>query len=128
MKTSEMFPSKYLSAAELNGKPRVVVIDNVVIEELGQTKDKRPVLYLQGGVKPMVLNQTNMKMISSLHGDETDDWHGRQIVLFEAMVDFRGETKAAIRVRAVRPTDAPSKAVKPKAMTEGTPFEDDVPF
>jgi len=47
----------------------------------------------------VVLNKTNAKIIASLHGNETDDWPGKKIILYATEVDFRGEIVDAIRVR-----------------------------
>jgi hypothetical protein len=42
------------------------------------------------------LNKTSAKTLASAFGDDTEDWRGREIVLFEAMVDFQGKTVATI--------------------------------
>lgn len=107
MKMSEQFPSKYLKAADLQGRQARVVMDRVEEEQVGnnQNEDPKPILYFQGKDKGMVLNKTNANNIVDAYGDETDDWHGEELVLFEAMVDFQGKTVSAIRVRAPRPSE-----------------------
>ena len=97
---SESFPSKYVKASDLKGQNVIVVIGQVTFERIGTNdKDDKPVLYFQGKSKGMVLNKTNATNIAHLYGDDTDDWAGREIVLFPAMVDFQGKTVEAIRVR-----------------------------
>ena len=98
MRTSEAFPSKYLKAADLQGKNVLAVMNFVQIERLGD--DERPVLYFQGKEKGLILNRTNAEAIAKLYGDEMNDWRGQEIVMFEAMVSFKKETVPAIRVRA----------------------------
>jgi arabinogalactan endo-1,4-beta-galactosidase len=116
MRISAAFPSKYLKAADLQGKQVKVVMSHVETETMGD--DNRPVLYFQGKEKGLVLNKTNANSISAVYGDDTDDWRGREIVLIEAMVDFQGKTMAAIRCRV--------SARKPEARV--SEIEDEIPF
>ena len=112
---SESFPSKYVKAADLKGQNVIVVIGQVTFERIGTNdKDDKPVLYFQGKSKGMVLNKTNATNIAHLYGDDTDDWAGREIVLFTAMVDYQGKTVEAIRVRGVRASDKSKGGLAPK--------------
>jgi len=100
---NEAFPSNYLKAADLQGKPRLLTMDRTEFEKIGD--DNKLVLYFKGKDKGMVLNKTNASNIANAYGDDTDDWRDQQIVLFEAMVDFQGKTVAAIRVRMPQAKD-----------------------
>jgi hypothetical protein len=51
MRRSERFPSKYVQAADLPEDGVTVVIDHLRMEEVGQEKHKKPVLYFQGAKK-----------------------------------------------------------------------------
>lgn len=111
MRVSDAFPSKYLSAADLDGGTMAVTIDRWEMEQFEdkntkQTRNK-PVLYFRHHKKGVALNVTNARKIAELYGDEMDDWIGRELVLFTAMVDSFGETVEAIRVRAPQPKDRP---------------------
>jgi hypothetical protein len=114
---NEAFPSKYLKASDLDGKPALFKIDRADFESIGA--DKRLILYFENQNKGMVLNKTNANSIAKLYGDDTDDWCGQEIVLFEAMVDFKGETVSAIRVRAPK---------KPPVKKPAADMNDEVPF
>jgi hypothetical protein len=59
--------------------------------------DTKPVAYFEGKDKGLVLNKTNSNTISAAYGDETDDWVGAEIVLYETMVEFQGQRKPGIR-------------------------------
>lgn len=125
MKISSSFPSAYMKASDLNGKPINVVMSKVVMEQVGRDKDELPVLYFRGHDKGMVLNKTNTKKIVEAFGDETNEWSGGEIVLFEALVEFQGDTVAALRVRHV-PTKQPfaedrSDAPKQRASDPSVP-------
>jgi hypothetical protein len=97
MKISEEFPSKYLKAADLQGREVKVVMQNVEKEKLGD--DTKPVLYFKGKEKGVVLNKTNSNTISDAYGDDTEDWFDQPLILFSVMVDFQGKVGPAIRCR-----------------------------
>jgi len=103
MRISAAFPSDYLKAADLDGRNVMVKMDRVEMRDIGG--DHKPVLYFLGKEKGVVLNKTNSNNIALAYGDDTDDWHGKEIVLFEAMVDFQGKTVSAIRVRTPQAKD-----------------------
>ena len=54
--------------------------------------------------KPLVLNSTNGQLISNaLSSPETDDWAGKQIVLYnDPNVSFGGKLTGGVRARAVQ--------------------------
>jgi len=97
MKVSEAFPSKYLKADDINGKIAVNISD-VVYEPVGVDKTPKLVAYFRELDKPMVLNHTNADMIGLLHGEETDTWKGKRIILMKVLVPFQGKNVPAIRV------------------------------
>jgi hypothetical protein len=127
MKISNEFPSNYLRAQDLEGRPATVVISGVESEEVGTEKEAKPVLYFKGKSKGVILNKTNATAIAGLYGDDTDGWSGESITLFAAQVSFQGKVVDAIRVKA-----PPRKTEKPK--TEAHPplnnneIEDSIPF
>lgn len=122
MNINEVFPSKYLKAADLQGRQVTVKIDHAEQELVGD--DRKLILYFQGKEKGLVCNKTNANNIAYLYGPDTDDWRGCEITLFEAMVDFQGKTVAAIRVRAPQRKTQPQTA--PKRMAEQPQPGDDM--
>ena len=106
---SDAFPSPYLKAADLNNRTIKLKVEKVVFEEIGQEKDKKPVIYFVDVKKGLVLNRTNATTIGSVHGQEFEGWTGKEIELFSMMVPFNGQNVAAIRVRA-----APEEPVPPR--------------
>jgi arabinogalactan endo-1,4-beta-galactosidase len=116
MRISSAFPSKYLKAADLQGRQVKALMSHVETETIGD--DDRPVLYFQGKEKGLILNKTNANSISAVYGDDTEDWRGGEIVLFETMVDFQGKTMAAIRCRVLAPKSDPKAAE----------IDDEIPF
>jgi hypothetical protein len=118
MKSSDAFPSKYISAADLQGKDAVVKITHVAPDEIGGKQ--KFICYFAGKQKGLVLNKTNWNNIVKISGcDDTDDWTGVEVCLFETMVDFQGESVPAVRIKA-----APRKAQRPASADMG---RDDFP-
>ncbi len=132
---NDAFPSKYLKAADLKGKNALVTMDRTEFDMIGD--DRRLVLYFEGKEKGVVLNKTNASIIADEYGDDTDEWKGQQIILFEAMVDFKGKTVQAIRVRKPQAKDKPPvrqssadmrPAPKQQAAQHADDIGDEIPF
>jgi hypothetical protein len=107
MLLNEIFPSKYIKAADLKGREVTVIIANVEIEKIGD--DRKMVIYFQGKEKGLVTNKTNANRIAMLYGEDTDQWIGREILLGTDFVDYQGKSVEAVRVkppvkRAAAPT------------------------
>lgn len=97
-----MFPSNYLSAADLQGKEVEVEIESVNVEELtmvGGRKNKKAVVKFKGAKKAFVMNKTNAVVIAGKHGNETDNWIGKKIRLFATQTKFGGKDVECVRVK-----------------------------
>lgn len=102
MKSTDVFPGKYLRAADLGTAEPVVTIREVKLETLGE--DSKPVVYFEGKERGLVLNKTNFASIADITGeDDTDDWKGCKVKLFVAKVEFQGKRVPAIRVDDPKP-------------------------
>lgn len=100
MKMSDAFPSKYITAADLQGRGHLVRIRGVVIENVGKDQERRPVVYFEGKKKGLILNKTNGKKITLVTGeDDTDLWPGKSIIIYPTMVQFGDEEVEGIRVK-----------------------------
>ena len=99
MNVAEMHPSKFLTAADLKKSSHKVTIDRLEQNEVGQDKQMKWCLYFQGKEKGLVLNKTNTSMIASMLGNETDDWSGKEIIIYPTKVSFKGDGVDAIRVK-----------------------------
>jgi hypothetical protein len=94
MKMHDLFPSKYLRAADLQGKPRTVTIDHVTHEDFKDdgVNVKKTILHFEGnGTAPVVLNKTNWKMLVAITGaDDDENWAGTTIQLRSEKVSAPG--------------------------------------
>ena len=111
-KTSEMVQSKYLKTADV---PDPVIVTVVKVGKVNMAKEDAAPEYkwairFQEFPKPMVLNTTNIKIAEKVFGsDNTDDWTGKEIVLFtDDNVSFGGELVGGLRFKAQE--KAPVKA------------------
>jgi len=128
MNINDAYPSNYLRASDLKGRNIPVVIDRIEQEKVGN--DNKMVLYFQNKSKGMILNKTNANNIAALYSPETDVWAGRQLIIFEAMVDFKGQTVPALRVRGPQPKDQPRQLQVPPPTTAkmNGDMDDEIPF
>lgn len=97
----------YIGSWDLpEGKDMVVTIEDVVLETItnAQGSEEKAVMRFKGGVKPLILNKTNMASIAkALKTPYLDEWVGRNIQLYSDIVAAFGTTTEAIRVREFEP-------------------------
>lgn len=99
-----MFPSKYVSAADLKGQDVTLTIQAVAIQKLessdGNHKTKGVVSF-EGASKDWILNRTCAEACKLMWGPETNNWVGKRITLYPAkMKDPFGDGEIfAVRVR-----------------------------
>jgi len=140
MHISQLKESKFLKKEDC-GKGILLTIDHLEQQNVAmsdQPEELKHCLVFQEDVKPLVLNNTNAQLIASITGsDETDDWHGHQIVLYtDPTVTNRGKVVGGIRARAPKkqpprtaPAAAPAPApARPAPAPAAEDDDDDVPF
>lgn len=124
MKMSNLFPSKWLQASDLNGKDWPLTVQDVQIESVGNPPEPRPAVYFHGTEKALILNKTNTNSIVKMYGDDSEYWAGRQITLFPTQTDFGGKTVPCIRVRL----ELPSTKAPPQDRDLNDDLDDEIPF
>jgi len=123
---NDLFPSKYLRAADLD-KPRIVTIDHITHEDFkddGVIVKKTIVHFKRNGAatSPLVCNKTNWRMLAEITGSDDDDgWPGHRIELrSEKVRGLKGTLVDSVRVY---PAPAAKKA---KAADLDFDFDDEV--
>ena len=106
MLISQLFPSKFLKAADLQGRRVTVTIDRLHLEKVGPQQEQKPVLTFRKASKSMILNRTNAMTIAKLYGDNSDGWAGKSIVLYATEVRAFGSVHSVVRVEATIPPAA----------------------
>jgi hypothetical protein len=120
MNLDDIYPSKYMKSADISGE-LTVTIDRIEIVDIGKN-DRKPVIYFRGLPKGLVTNITNARTAAKLLGTKDMlQWIGRNVTLFVANVDFKGETVPAIRMKAAR------KVVKQVTPPIATDLDDAIP-
>jgi len=104
MDINQMYPSKFLHGRDLAG-PVTVTIRVVKAEEIytpGKGKTPAFVLYCEKASKAIVMRKNLAGQIAAaLQETDTDNWPGRQIVLYPELVQVGREQVTAIRAKAV---------------------------
>jgi hypothetical protein len=138
MKYSERHPSRFVKAGDLKPHGAVVTIDRLAMEEVGEDKKTKPVLYFSNASKALVLNAINDEEIGKLLGSDDDrEWRGERIVLYPTTTRFGGKLVPCIRVRGVdgeakaeaeseNPAPPPEKKSKPLPSKDDTDIADDI--
>jgi hypothetical protein len=114
-KRDDVFPSKYLRAADLKGKPCIVTIESAPYETLKGLDGKennRIVLYFKNTEKALPLNATNFDAVCDVTGCfDTEDWPGQRIELYPTKTAMKGKLVDCIRIR--RPSSSRPAAAAP---------------
>ena len=108
----------YIGAYSLeDGKDLTVTITEVKREMVtgsGGKKEECTVAYLKGQ-KPMILNVTNCKTITSIYKTPfIENWKGKSITLFVSTTKLRGEDVECLRIRNTTPSLPELKPDSPK--------------
>jgi hypothetical protein len=103
MRISDLFPSKYLRASDLQGhtvRVKITSVEKVSMRDPRTRQENfKAVVHFEGKQKGLVLNKTNASTLADSLGDETDEWIGREITLYPAQVSVGGTPKDCIKVR-----------------------------
>jgi hypothetical protein len=139
VKISNAFPSKYLRAADIEemGGRLTHTVRKVVMEEVGQDRQEKPVVYFTKIRPGLVLNRTNAARLAASLGDETDGWAGKTITLETEKVPMRGQLvdsiKAYVDGKFMEERRPPTSAevlrsqVKPLGQ-DADQLDDEIPF
>jgi len=101
----KMYDSRFVGSWDLEGKGEATVtIASVSVVEVhnpeNQEKENKPALTFTKGTKGLILNKTNAKAIAAIHGTDTDNWIGKDIVLYATTCKAFGKQVECIREKA----------------------------
>jgi hypothetical protein len=129
MKKSDVFPSKYLSAADLGGKEltlKITEAELTTLKTLDGRENQKIVLHFHKQKKSLPLNVTNFNSVMDVTGkDDTENWPGCEITLYPAKATMGGKIFDAIRIKS---PNAPEKAAAKSPEPTPADFNDEVPF
>jgi|SRR5215831_6466491 len=134
MKRHDLFPSRYLKAADLKGRAHIVQIKAASVEALKSQRgeEQKCVLRFERVKKGLVLNLTNYDAIAAIAGDETNNWPGTKIELYPTVTEMGGKVTDCIRIRppsqSALPT-APAPAAAPSdELADDEMADEEIPF
>lgn len=99
MNVDDIYPRRYASGADLQGKSHTVTIRTVTIESLrpaGILMEK-PVIWFHETERGVIMSRTMASTIAASFGPDTDTWAGRSITLTPVPVKVAGADRIAIR-------------------------------
>ena len=131
-RVGDMIESKYLKQTDVHDETLVTVVKvgkaNVARE--GDEPEFKWLIRFKEFTKPMVLNSTNIKRLARACGDDTDEWTGKQVMLYvDPDVEFAGNVVGGLRVRGLPKAQPETRQVKDAP--NGGKFDDmmsDIPF
>jgi hypothetical protein len=122
----EAFPSRFLKAADLSGKPRIVKIvaaNEEDLKDLQGQQQKKTVVYFCGMKKSLPLNKTNFEALTRITGeDDSNDFPGHTVLMLPTKTEMAGKTVDCIRFEEV---PAKKTAKKAAPLTQAVEEEDE---
>ena len=130
-KKHEIFRSKYLKAADLDGRPRTVAIEAARTETLKNDRgeETKSVLYFKGVRQALPLNLTNWDSVADVTSqDDSDGWPGHKVELYPTTTEMRGKTVDCIRIRAPAQRELPAKKPAAQKQPQVADPNDEIPY
>jgi len=127
----EIFRSKYLKAADLDGRPRTVTIEAARTETLKNDRgeETKTVLYFKGVRQALPLNLTNWDSVADVTSqDDSDGWPGHKVELYPTTTEMRGKTVDCIRIRAPAQRELPAKKPAAQKQPQVADPNDEIPY
>lgn len=110
MRYETLFPSRFIRSADMNGKDVTLTIARVFTEDI---EDKtKAIMAFEETKKQLVVCRTNAEACKLLWGPECDNWLGKKLTLYAAIIKdpFGDGEITATRVRGSPDLDAPKSA------------------
>lgn len=107
--------SDYLKAEDIGSEMWTVTIYSADVKTWDNGDRKVVLEFNELENKAMPLNVTNSRAIADIYGGDTDNWIGKEIMLFTMPVDYQGKMVQAIRIRAPQKASAPPRRAAPQA-------------
>ncbi len=89
---------------------------------------------LEGKISPshvahMLLNKTNLRLLASMLGDDTDDWRGHEVEVYhDPSISYGGQLVGGLRVRPPRPVQPRVRPTQPRPAPRQEMDDDPIPF
>ena len=130
-KRDDVFPSKYLKAADLNGKPVTVTIEGAPLETLKSPEGKEQIK--NGALLPRqqegnAAQHDQLGRVADICGDDSDEWPGKRIELYpDEDADGRQDRRLHPHPTAGQ-RELPAKKPAASAVPAAADMDDEIPF
>lgn len=126
-------PTEYTKGVWLKGEDleegeRMVVTIKSAEEQTFQDGKKQPVLEFLELEQKLSLNKTRVKKCVELLGEDTEEWIGKRISLYQTPTQFNGKEFLSVAIAAPPKKKAGAEKVKPEVKFMEEEEEDDDPF
>ena len=93
-----------------------LTIREVTHENVGDLQEDKFALHFHGSYKPLLLNKTNIRVLTSLFGSQSGDWSNKQVNVYDdPNIAYGGKLVGGVRLRAATgATAAPGGLSKEK--------------
>ncbi len=113
MNVNDMFPKRYASGLDLNGKAATLTIAHLAQERMytpGVGQVEKWIVYFQETRRGVVMSRILAGQIAAALGTpETDQWAGKRITLYPETIAVAGSERVVIRAKpAAGPTLPPT--------------------
>ena len=132
-KRHEVFPTRFLTAADLNGKPITLTIQSAPQETLKNKngEEVKTVLHFRGAKKTLPLNRTNWDAVADITGeDDSINWPGHKVEAYPTTTQFGADIVDCIRLRTPAQGELKAalaaKAAKAKPPEPESPLDDEM--
>ena len=128
-RVNEMMESRYLKQADVDNDTPVTIakVGKANVAKKDEEPEFKWLIKFAEFDKPMVLNSTNIKRLARAHGDESDDWIGKKMVIYvDPDVEFGGNVVGGLRLRASRPPQQETVTKQTRGNFEE--LDSDIPF
>lgn len=127
-KLKDIKNSRFVTKDDVEPAIKVTIIgcDEEDVSQDNDPPELKWVLKFKENVKPLVLNVTNFERIAFITGkDDSDDWVGTEITLWNDMTVRFGDKKGGIRVW-VQPANTPNTSQPPTTNAEAEAQHEEV--
>ena len=123
----DMLESNYIKKEDLT-QPTRLTVAGCQRKDIGQEgkPEFRWVVEFGGEWKPLILNRTNTDVFFDTLGEDSDNWVGKQIILFnDKSVEYQGKRGG---IRVYQQMEVADSAPPQDTEQPPPPSDDDIPF
>jgi hypothetical protein len=120
----QVLSSKWMSRTDVPQQGVDLIIRAITQEQVGDELEDKIALHFHGSYKPLLLNRTNLRILQSIYGSNSDNCINKPVCVYDdPTISYGGRLTGGVRLRMSQPVQrqaAPQRTVADIA--------DDIPF